>query len=219
MTTQSFSDFLTDYNLLCDLKADSELWNEALSYKADIQKNHIFFKNYFDSINSFDYVAYKRLIGSIVPLNNSMLIIGYPKPTERESSLRECLRVHYQCETYIGFIVEIILFEELQPTERVYKNNKLDTVKKADLLLNGNFYQIKNYSFVLSPNITSLIDYYKSHNKRLLFLFYTIEKENIYFLTIGGNAYLHIDKINGFTFATQTEKAPLSDFISLLKGA
>ena len=68
-------------------------------------------------------------------------------------------------------------------------------------MINKCCYQIKNYSFLqTNEKLDKIISEYKAVNKDLLFIFYTTEKENIYFAAIGGLPLRSVNDINGFTF-------------------
>ena len=214
MSELDYKQFIEDYNKLYDYKSNKALWKKAMSTK---NGEVPFLKDIFDSIGTpFNYLRYKDKTSNNREL--TPIIFGRYNKERNSEEIIECLLYHYSTETYIGFIVEVLIYEELKKhTKRVYKNNVLDTKKKADIMLNGVYYQIKNSSFIfISDNTQKMIDYYKSKNDRLHFIFYTIEKDNIYICAVGGKPYLFIDEIDNFTFARGSQNITLQSLINTM---
>lgn len=213
MSENDYSSFISDYHRLYCYKSDKKLWKEAMRSK----KGYVpLLKNMFDELgNPYHYNSFTQKVRG----NSSLyyIICGLNKPIKNSETIKDCLLLHYQTEIYIGFIVEWILFEQLKESRvRVYKNNILDMKKKADLLLNGHFYQIKNYSFLSSERLLENLINYKRANNELFFIFYVIEKENINFLLIKEKPCIHINKIDGFTFNEPKRITSLNEFLSFL---
>lgn len=212
MDKKNFECFITNYETLIKLKENKTLWASAMSFV----KNEVFTKNIFDSIgNPYNYIGFTNAIKG----NQKVFytVMGLYNETPNSEPIRLCLEYFYTTQTYIGFIVELLLYDELsQHTKQIYKNNVLDFEKKADILICGNYLQIKNITFLYSHNLQNNIEYYKSANDRLHFIFYTIEKDNIYFVSIGGNCKNHISSLNGFTLTKDRELIPLRDFAEML---
>ena len=116
--------------------------------------------------------------------------------------IEETLKLHFSIETYIGFLIEHLIFEEINNGKNeIQISTELDTIYKTDIMINKCCYQIKNYSFLqTNEKLDKIISEYKAVNKDLLFIFYTTEKENIYFAAIGGLPLRSVNDINGFTF-------------------
>lgn len=211
----NYAEFIKDYNRLVELKDNKSLWNTAIASK---NGSIPLLKSYFDSLhcNKFNYISYKKAI-----LGNSDIyrtIIGYYQTIRNSEIIRECLQLHLTIETYIGFMVEYILAAELREktNNRVIQNNILDFEKKADLLYNGSFYQIKNCSFLHRYRIDLIVAEYKAANKYLQFIFYEIAADNIYFLLVDNKPFLHISEINGFSFAADKKRVTIDNYIKYL---
>ena len=216
MNENDYQAFLIDYNSLYKQKNDKKLWRLSMSSK----KGSVpYIKEFFDTLgNKFNYIAYRNSVQSNKDI--FYLIIGYYQINRNSDDIKECLRLHYTIETYIAFMVEWILFNEIKANTnfRVYQNKILDTEKKADLLCNSIYYQIKNKSFIYdSDNTGSLIEAYRKANNRLFFIFYTIEEDNIYICAVNNKPFMFIDEIDDFTFVYNYGLINIKDFIKYLK--
>lgn len=216
MDSVSLAEFEKDYEKLIRYKSDKKLWRLAMSSKTGRVP---LLKELFDNIgNKYNYNSYRNSVYDNKDLY--YIIIGFKRKERNNEEVKECLLLHYSIENYIAFMVEWILFEYIKQntTYSVYKNNVLDFEKKADLLCNGKYYQIKNKSFIYDTDYTMNYVYeYKKANKNLYFIFYTIDEDNIYFCGIDNKPFLFIDNIDGFTFAYDYTKITLKDFIKYLE--
>lgn len=216
MSDTDFDVFMTDYQNLYNQKQNKGKWRLAMSSK---RGSVPFIKTFFDTMgNKFNYISYRNSVESNSDIYH--IIIGYYLIKRNDDDIKECLRLHYTIETYIAFMVEWLLFEEIKAntTYRVYQNTVLDTVKKADLLCNGIYYQIKNKSFIYDcENTGQMIAEYRKANNRLFFIFYTIEEDNIYICAINHQPFLFIDNIDDFTFVYDYDTINIKDFIKYLK--
>lgn len=216
MTETDFEAFKTDYISLLNKREDKQKWRLAMSSKRGTVP---FLKEFFDTMrNKFNYISYRNSVKN--DRNIFHIIIGYYLSEPNDEEIRECLRLHYTIETYIAFMVEWLLFNEIKANTkyRVYQNRALDTVKKADLLCNGIYYQIKNKSFIYEcENTEQLINEYRKANNRLFFIFYTIEQDNVYICAINHQPFLFIDNIDNFTFVYNYDLISIKDFIKYLK--
>ena len=216
MSDTNFEAFITDYQNLYSQKENKDKWRLAMRSKRGFVP---FIKEFFDTMsNKFDYIAYRNSVQN----NRDIfyIIIGYYQIKRNDDDIKECLRLHYTIETYIAFMVEWLLFNEIKTNTnyRVYQNRVLDTEKKADLLCNSTYYQIKNKSFIYDcDNTGQMISEYRKANNRLYFIFYTIEKDNIYICAINHQPFLYIDEIDDFTFVYKYDLITIKDFIKHLK--
>lgn len=213
MDSYNYEEFICDYNNLILCKKNKALWKSAISSKKGTVP---FLKGFFDDLATpLDYIGYRNSVLKNEKIED--IIIGRNKEQSNTEDIINSLKYHYTIETYIGFLVEAMLFYSLSKQFKdLYKNNHLDINKKTDILCNGIYFQIKNGSFINSTNIDKMIDTYKSFNAELQFIFYTIEEDNIYFLSICGNPYLHIDSIDGFTFCYKPTLLEYNDYMLLL---
>ena len=213
MSADDFAEFIKDYDTLYQLRENKALWSVAMSWIFE----EVFTKQYFDKLeNPYEYRFYKYDIQQIVKIKNMLTTLDIQKIEDRDR-LKLCISLFYTTLTYIGFIVENALYEEFKHhTKHIIRNNTLDIVKKTDLLLNGHHLQIKNYSFLTSTDYPNKINEYEKANKELFFVFYTIEKDNIYFVEICGNPCTHISLMDGFTFTKPIRTIPLSECVNAL---
>ena len=208
MTVTSYKEFMLDYELLFCIK-QSIFWKDAMLLK----DNNIFVKTYFDRLkNKYDYIEFRNII------TKDKLIHAKIQKEINDNGLTYgfLLMYHYTIEIYISFIIEYILKQQIEKelNIKVLTSNYLDINKKCDLMINNNQYQIKNYSFIENNYyIDRIINNYKSHNLNLLFIFYTIEKDNIYFVSVNNQLIIHIDNINSFTVFSDTENKSINDLI------
>ena len=216
MSESDFEAFIIDYDSLYKQKNNKKLWRLAMSSK---RGSVPYIKEFFDTISDkYNYIAYRNSVQSNKDI--FYIIIGYYQIERNADDIKECLRLHYTIETYIAFMVEWILFSEIKANTnyRVYQNKMLDTEKKADLLCNSIYYQIKNKSFIYdSDNTGNLIEAYKKANNRLFFIFYTTEEDNIYICAVNNKPFLFIDEIDDFSFIYDYSLINIKDFIKYLK--
>lgn len=131
------------------------------------------------------------------------------------------LELHFTIEIYISFMIEYIFKQEIRNnTElKVISSYDLDMIKKIDLIIGNKPIQIKNYSFISSNQILDkrLSDYKKCNN--LYFIFYTLGKDNIYFVEIDNKVFINVNDINGFTALLDNKEITLLETIDKIKAA
>lgn len=203
MSENDYKAFIDDYNAIMQIKEDNpKLLKYCISYKR--KGKQPFAKPYFDILkNKYYYKGYKEMF-----LDNrtvQSIIKGGRTAANDEFSadkIEYTLKLHFSIETYIGFLIEYLIFEELNNGKnKIEISTELDIIHKTDIKVNDYCYQIKNYSFInTNEKLESIISDYKMRNSELYFIFYYPQKENIYFAAVGGLPLRSVNDINGFTF-------------------
>ena len=202
------------YARLMEAKGSQE-WNYYIPKIKRSELRKPFVKHYFDSLeNKYNYTEYMDKISNDKDFRTFEVIYGYNQIEEEKELIRQLLELYFITETYIGFMVEYLIAEELKNKGiKVYQNNVLDIQYKTDLLFKGKHFQIKNYSFLETFLIESKLEPYIKANKKLNFLFYKISVENISLVKIGGKAFLKAQEINDFTQLMNEEEMSIDEFI------
>lgn len=205
--------FEKNYKNLFDLK-ETETWKELILKIKKSSANKPFVKGYFDLLkDKFDYKRYAELVQN----DNFYRIISnccQAETIEERQLLQDIIYLYFITETYIGFIIETLITEELDNRKiRYHKNDTLDLKYKTDLLVCGKHLQIKNFSFLETERLENKIIPYIKANKRLYFVFYKISRDKITMVRIGGNAYIKAEKLNDFIQLLPTEEIILKKFI------
>ena len=203
MKETDYTEFISDYNTLIELKKNNrKLHKYCMAIKRSGKQP--FAKPYFDIMkNKYYYNCYKEMFLDNYTVKE--ICKRSRKAANAEftaKQIEETLKLHFSIETYIGFLIEHLIFEEINNGKNeIQISTELDTIYKTDIMINKCCYQIKNYSFLqTNEKLDKIISEYKAVNKDLLFIFYTTEKENIYFAAIGGLPLRSVNDINGFTF-------------------
>lgn len=216
MTKDTFENFSEDYKRLYQQKENKVAWRSAMSKKCGSVP---LLKDFFDTLsNKYDYITYKHRIENNRDIYK--IIIGFYRNQYNNDDEILCLWLHYVVESYVAFMVEYILYEELKEDNEVIvaQSRELDLVKKADLYCNGSYYQIKSKSFIYEcESLVNIIDYYKAANNELFFIFYTIEEENVFICAINSQPYTHINEINGFSFTLPYDLITIKDLATNIK--
>lgn len=208
MAANEYREFMLDYEVLCCIK-QSTLWKDTMLLK----DSSIFVKSYFDKLKvKYSYTEFKNII-----INDKVIHTKIQKEISDKGLQYGCfLLFHYTIEIYISFLIEYILKQEIERELdiKVLTSHYLDISMKCDLLISGKPYQIKNYSFIENNYyIDKRIDNYKKINNNLLFIFYRIERDNIYFVSIDDKLILDIKDINGFTVFSDTKNKTIAEII------
>ena len=210
MTAEAYKIFETDYNLYICIKT-SITWKNAIS---DRDKS-IFIKTYFDRlINKYNYTEYKE---NIIKCKSIHSIIQ-AEIKEKDLSYADCLYIHYTIQTYLGFLIEYVIKQEMQKRYNItcISNDYLDYEKKTDILCGGVPYQIKNYSFIDNNYyLNKRLSIYKNACNALRFIFYITEIDNIYIAKINNTPLIDINTIDDFTVViNKTTKITLDELLS-----
>lgn len=187
MDERAFAHFMRDFERLYICKNDASLWRKAFSKRTNEPP---IYKDYFDVLASpFDYCTYKSMILDTFNIEYSIEQI-------EDEALKEALTLFYTIDTYIGFIVEHILYKKaLSITDDVLKDNELDRIKKVDLMINNRQFQIKNLSFIDYYCLNNNLDYFLRANPQLNFIFYRQTKDNLYFVTLNDLPFVFISEL------------------------
>lgn len=201
MSTDNYNLFLLEYNALYYDK-------QKMMYKETIKnnKNNVFLKRFFNDLpDKYNYFEFSKNICN----NNSIKEKIQIEINTHGLNKAACLLTHYTIEIYIAFLIEYVIKQEIENRSniKVIYNDNLDVYKKCDLYIDNTYFQIKNYSFIESNYfIDDLLSKYKSINKDLQFIFYTIEQDNIYFMEFNNTIIHSIDSINAFSVFQKPER-------------
>lgn len=209
MSIYNFSEFKKDYDNLIQYKKNEELWKKVLKSRLPAPP---IFKDYFSVLgNKYDYTFYRDII-----LNNDFDIDNLLEET-KESEIKEGLKLFYVTDTYIGFIVEELLFSSLSELNiDIKRDNYLDRYKKTDIIIDKREIQIKNISFLENKNNFDRLRYYQQRNRNLYFLFYKVTKDNIYFITVNDKPLIFNVELAEIMNFCRAKNIQFNDFIALL---
>lgn len=214
MPKADYKAFIADYQFMYYAKKSS-LWQSAKSYK----NSFFLLVNYFSRLSDkYNYIEYKAMILNDKSLHQIIQNIL------KENSLNcltnaDLIFLHYCCETYIAFLIEHIIKQELEAQRNIkaYSTIYLDTRKKVDFIANYKHYQIKNISFLTYKGLYGLLEKYKKESESLYFIFYELGENNIEFVSVGGLLTIPIKSIDSFTINNnKTENKSLKELISSL---
>ena len=146
--------FISDYEFMIYAKKCS-LWQSAKKYK----DSHFLMVNYFSKLsNKYCYTEYKAMILSDKTIHYQLQQI-LKEDNLNCLSNADLIFLHYCCETYIAFMIEHIIKQELEKERNIkaYSSIYLDIKKKVDFIANNKHYQIKNISFLSYKGLYDLL--------------------------------------------------------------
>ena len=218
-----FKENMDEHNYYC-LKNDYELlyymkqcqpWKEV--HKLN-KGSGIVAKQLFDELqDKYKYTDYKSIV------NDNKQVHRLLQTTLLTKGIQDAyiLQLHYTIEIYISFMIEYIFKQEIKRNTniKILSNYNLDVVKKIDMVLDNKPIQIKSYTFISCNDMTT--DRLKLYRncKDLHFIFYSLEKDNIYFAEIDNKVLVPITDINDFTACLGKNNITLKETIERVKAA
>ena len=218
-----FKENMDEHNYYC-LKNDYELlyymkqcqpWKEV--HKLN-KGSGIIAKQLFDELqDKYKYTDYKSIV------NDNKQVHTLLQTTLLTKGIQDAyiLQLHYTIEIYISFMIEYIFKQEIKRNTniKILSNYNLDVVKKIDMVLDNKPIQIKSYTFISCNDMTT--DRLKLYRncKDLHFIFYSLEKDNIYFAEIDNKVLVPITDINDFTACLGKNNITLKETIERVKAA
>ena len=163
------------------------------------------------------YNTYKDIV------NNNKQVHTLLQTTLNTKGIQETylLQLHYTIEIYISFMIEYVFKQEInnKTNINILSNYNLDVIKKIDLILNNKPIQIKSYTFISCNELTTdRLKMYKNC-KDMHFIFYSLEKDNIYFAEIENKILIPIIDINDFTACLGKNNITLKETIERVNAA
>lgn len=218
-----FKENMDEHNYYC-LKNDYELlyyMKQCQPWKKVHKLNKgsgIIAKQLFDELqDKYKYTDYKSIV------NDNKQVHRLLQTTLLTKGIQDAyiLQLHYTIEIYISFMIEYIFKQEINRNTniKILSNYNLDVVKKIDMVLDNKPIQIKSYTFISSNDMTT--DRLKLYRncKDLHFIFYSLEKDNIYFAEIDNKVLVPITNINDFTACLGKNNLTLKETIERVKAA
>lgn len=203
------------YARLMELKTTAT-WKNTVGFikRPGIRKP--FLKACFDTLsNKYDYERYSQIVRQDKDFRTISSLLWYQTEREEREKVQEIIDLYLITESYIGFMVEEMIGQVAKKQGyRVYQNKVLDLEYKTDLLFNGYHFQVKNISFLETSQIENKIKPYIEANKRLYFVFYELQEDDIKLVKIGGKAFLKAQEINDFTQILPTENISIEEFVN-----
>ncbi len=186
MTIDDWNVFKKDYDLLIKARSLSS-WNNAYKYKSSVYIDKL---SYFNKLhNKYNYTSFKK---SIIHSEEYNLIIEIAERNGCNNDEIVCLCLSLTISIYIGFLIEWILVDCLRKQGHiVIKNPLYDRKGKIDFLCDNKKYQVKSITFIDNSHFYELNNQY--NGKELNYIFYTIEEENIYFVSIDNKPFINTD--------------------------
>lgn len=203
------------FQRLFELK-ETQTWKDLILKIKRSSARKPFVKDCFDMLqDKFDYKRYKELIQADGSYKIIINYFGSSVDRDQQQLLQEIISLYFITETYIGFMVEYLIAEELKKKKiRFHQNKILDLKYKTDLLVDGKHLQIKNISFLETSRLEKKIKPYIDANRRLKFVFYKINQDNISLVRIGGKAFYQVQDLNDFTQLLPIEEITIEEFIT-----
>lgn len=214
MSADNYAAFINDYELLYHNKLCGQ-YKKLHSFK---KKANIFAKSIFDKLqDKYNYLDYKQIVRNdtqVHALLQSLLL------SDKGIYAAFIVELHYTTEIYLSFMVEYVLKQELKENNiKIVSSNYLDVIKKIDVVMNDKPIQIKNYSFISCNELTTdRLNEYKNI-EGIHFIFYSLEKDNIYFSEIDNKILVPFTDLDDFTACLGKKNITLKEIIKRVKAA
>lgn len=203
------------YARLMELKPTAT-WKNTVAFikRPGIRKP--FLKKCFDTLeDKYDYERYCQIVRQDKDFRTISSLLWYQTEQKEREEVQEITDLYLITESYIGFLVEELIGQEAREQGyRVYQNKVLDLEYKTDLLFNGYHFQVKNISFLETSQIENKLKTYIEANKRLFFVFYELQDDDVKLVRIGGKAFLKAQEIDDFTQILPTENISIKEFVN-----
>ena len=198
MSADNFLEFTRDYKNLYAARANKDSWKASMQSRKQIEKEPFLKRLYERLCYSYDYKSFKQAV------NNTNLF----EYIEKDNNLK----LFYQCSTYLGLIIETALNDEVLRAGAITEQSfDLDINYKTDIRVNNINYQIKNITYL---NYKDQLDRYREKNVQ--FIFYKIQKDNIYFISFSGNVSFNTDLVETMNIYNTYDTVTAKELIDIL---